>query len=41
MCARYPIREKCLSYALAQPDPVGVWGGTTGRERKVMRQAVA
>ena len=30
-----------LAYALAQPDLVGVWGGTTERERRKIRRQVA
>jgi len=41
-CADCPVREDCLAYAMAQPDVVGVWGGTTERERRAMRnRAVA
>ena len=36
-CADCPVRKDCLAYAMAQPDAVGVWGGTTERERRAMR----
>ena len=34
-------REECLAYALADKDLVGMWGGTTERERREMRRPVA
>ena len=40
-CADCPVHEECLAYALAQPDLVGVWGGTTERERRKIRRQVA
>jgi len=36
-CAECAVRADCLAYAMAQPDAVGVWGGTTERERRAMR----
>jgi Transcription factor WhiB len=36
-CAECPVRTECLRYALADPDLVGVWGGTTGAMRRDMR----
>lgn len=40
MCAGCPVRDECLEYALAVPgdDPVGIWGGTSARERRPMRR---
>ena len=37
-CARCTVRADCLGYALADPDIVGVWGGTTGQQRRAMRR---
>jgi WhiB family redox-sensing transcriptional regulator len=35
-----PVAAQCLSYALAQEERVtGVWGGTTERERRVLRKS--
>jgi len=31
---RCPVREACLSFAMADPDLQGVWGGTSERERR-------
>ncbi len=33
-CARCPVREACLEFALGHKFHYGVWGGTTGRERE-------
>jgi WhiB family transcriptional regulator, redox-sensing transcriptional regulator len=38
MCARYDVRTECLAHALADPELVGVWGGTSTRERQVLRR---
>jgi WhiB family transcriptional regulator, redox-sensing transcriptional regulator len=34
ICARCPVREPCLEYALATREKHGVWGGLTERERR-------
>ena len=39
LCARCPVRLHCLRYALADPDLVGYWGGTSERERRRLRKA--
>jgi WhiB family redox-sensing transcriptional regulator len=39
VCASCPVREECLAYALADKDLVGMWGGTTERERREMRRS--
>lgn len=33
-----PIREKCLTYALANNEKFGVWGGMSELGRKAMRR---
>ena len=39
ICAECPVRSECLEHALYSEDGNhGVWGGTTPRERKVMRR---
>jgi len=30
--------SECLEYALLRRDTVGVWGGTSGRQRMVIRK---
>jgi len=37
MCAVCPVQPQCLEYALVNDEQHGIWGGTTWRERKVMR----
>lgn len=40
ICARCPVLEECRAYAVAAPQTLqGVWGGTTGRERRQLRAA--
>lgn len=34
VCDRCPVRKQCLEYALVNHEEYGVWGGTTGRDRK-------
>jgi WhiB family transcriptional regulator, redox-sensing transcriptional regulator len=40
ICARCPSREPCLAAALGMSDEstIGIWGGTSARERKRMRR---
>jgi hypothetical protein len=40
-CVGCPVRMECLEVALADDDLVGMWGGTTGAERRQMREARA
>lgn len=34
ICAQCDVQEHCLSFALAVEDPVGIYGGTTARQRR-------
>lgn len=34
ICARCPVKEPCLEYALYHHIKHGVWGGTSERERR-------
>jgi WhiB family redox-sensing transcriptional regulator len=36
LCDSCLVRQECLEAALADPDQVGLWGGTTERERRAM-----
>lgn len=40
VCARCPVAEPCLREALYRScaDDVGVWGGTSARDRVVLRR---
>ncbi|MCV7178692.1 WhiB family transcriptional regulator [Mycolicibacterium sphagni] len=33
ICGSCPVRSRCLEHALKTPEPYGVWGATTARER--------
>lgn len=37
VCKRCPVVNECLSWAIANPDILGVLGGTTPRERQQLR----
>ena len=37
VCAGCPVRADCLDYARADASMVGVWGGTSRRERRRLR----
>jgi hypothetical protein len=37
ICARCPVRRPCLDYAVTH-ERVGVWGGTSERQRRVIRR---
>jgi WhiB family redox-sensing transcriptional regulator len=41
ICAGCTVTDQCLSFALADPDAMGVWGGTTAQERRAMRAGLA
>jgi WhiB family redox-sensing transcriptional regulator len=36
-CARCPVLDACLRYALDHPDMPGFWAGTTWRDRRNLR----
>lgn len=38
MCQRCDVRVDCLDYALANDERFGIWGGTSERERRVLRR---
>jgi len=40
ICTTCTVRNDCLRYALEDPDTVGIWGGTSGRERRAIRLGV-
>lgn len=41
VCTGCPVRTDCLAFALADQNVVGVWGGTSTKERKAMLRGVA
>lgn len=38
LCQDCPINLICLDYALTAGETHGIWGGTTGNQRKTIRQ---
>ena len=36
ICARCPVRDECLAFALEVRDPHGVWGGLNEMERRAL-----
>jgi WhiB family transcriptional regulator, redox-sensing transcriptional regulator len=41
VCARCPVRDDCLDWALASGQEFGVWGGLTEAERRSLRRRTA
>jgi WhiB family redox-sensing transcriptional regulator len=39
VCARCPVDSECLSWALANREEYGVWGGLSEDERRSLRPA--
>jgi hypothetical protein len=37
ICARCPVRQQCLDYALSHGIVHGIWGGLTERNRRTLR----
>jgi WhiB family transcriptional regulator, redox-sensing transcriptional regulator len=37
ICARCPVRQPCLDYAITNRITHGIWGGLTERERRALR----
>jgi WhiB family transcriptional regulator, redox-sensing transcriptional regulator len=38
VCARCPVREACLDFALSTGQAYGIWGGLTEDERRSLRR---
>jgi len=41
ICSTCPVREECLTFALANREEQGVWGGLTETERRRVRRRKA
>ena len=37
ICARCPVQVQCLEWALATGEHHGLWGGTTEKDRRLIR----
>ena len=42
LCNECAVQTECLQYALSKPEAEthGIWGGTTGRERRIIRRQI-
>jgi WhiB family redox-sensing transcriptional regulator len=42
LCNECTVQTECLQYALSKPEAEmhGIWGGTTGRERRLIRRQI-
>ncbi len=38
VCIDCPIKLDCLNYAVAHPELLGIWGGMTTKERRLLRR---
>ncbi|MCH5672161.1 WhiB family transcriptional regulator [Streptomyces gilvus] len=38
VCARCPVRDECLEWALDHGEILGVWGGTGEMERRALQR---
>ncbi len=38
VCAGCPVRAECLDHAIVNGETRGIWGGTSERERRVIRR---
>jgi hypothetical protein len=38
LCAQCPVANTCLAYALLNDERYGVWGGTSGRQRRKLQR---
>lgn len=39
-CAECPYAQRCLEFALKNPDLQGIWGGTNERQRNRIRRGI-
>lgn len=40
VCAACKVRLDCLAYAMAHNEEHGIWGGTTEKDRRLLRTAL-
>jgi WhiB family transcriptional regulator, redox-sensing transcriptional regulator len=41
VCSRCLVRDECLGFAIERGVAEGIWGGTSGRERRALRSRAA
>ncbi len=39
VCARCPVRQECLEWALDNHQSAGIWGGLDEEERRILRRS--
>jgi WhiB family redox-sensing transcriptional regulator len=37
ICSRCNVKTECLNYAVERPEIMGIWGGTSHRQRRKIR----
>jgi WhiB family redox-sensing transcriptional regulator len=40
VCFSCPYQQSCLAYAMNHPEELGIWGGTTERQRANARKGI-
>ena len=40
VCIDCPIQLSCLTYAVEHPELLGIWGGMTTKERRLLRRRI-
>jgi WhiB family redox-sensing transcriptional regulator len=40
MCKNCPVKEECLAFAIVNFEKFGIWGGTSEKERRVIRNTL-
>lgn len=40
ICGTCVVKDECLAYALRTDQEAGIWGGTSGRERREMQSMI-
>jgi WhiB family redox-sensing transcriptional regulator len=38
VCGKCTVKVQCLNYALTFPSMIGIWGGTTEKQRRIMKR---
>lgn len=38
ICATCPVRRPCAEHAITHPEPFGIWGGLSERQRRQIRR---
>ena len=36
-CSQCPVQKECATYAISEPELLGIWGGTTYKDRQKIR----